>query len=368
MPLLDAALAFALVMLGLSSLVGMAQEWLHKLRAVRGRHLQDMLEHLADELLKLSGSPLPKTAEHEDPNRNFQNFGLEQVVKNVTEGQLDHLPADHLLAALSHSPWAAELCGKLQDSKLPAELSHKVNGIWQRLENEQTTIFRQRAKTSATWVALLLAFALNIDSLHLIESFIGNHGAVGQTLDNASDVASGEALLWAAAPLPIGWNRFPNCPGTSTDPRCFRYWSAAAQQASHQAPQDGKVPKLSFGDKKALNPIHHPRLALGLLPDAMDPVSTSVHMSTDGGPPQDGAAQTVPELPQSFHGALSLWSVIAWLLGCTLTGILAGQGSPFWIEVVRRLGVTRDELRDKRRLRDEKRLRDQRRLPEDSES
>ena len=61
MPLLDAAIAFALTMLGLSSLVGMVQEWLHQARKVRSRHLEIMLQRLLTECLTTELATSDKT-------------------------------------------------------------------------------------------------------------------------------------------------------------------------------------------------------------------------------------------------------------------------------------------------------------------
>ena len=146
-------------------------------------------------------------------------------------------------------------------------------------------------------------------------------------------------------PLWIGWEHFPNCPGTSVDRRCTDYWAEAAGSAG--------LSSLSFAQREAINPARHPRAALGLFSDEHNPVSTSTHMSTDGGPPEDGGARLLPQVPSRALGALSLWSLVAWVFGCLLTAVLAGQGSPFWVEVLRRLSLTRDRLRaDRLRFRE----------------
>ena len=353
MPLLDAAIAFTLTMLGLSSLVGMIQEWLHQARHVRSRQLETMLERWvlecfdapaddkaadADQDTKTERANQAEGADREDKDpeseqekiaglswNGWRRLGLDDLLRRVQNGTLQDISTRRLMSTLRSA------------DDIQAIPHQELARSWDRLGEEHTAKFLSQAKFSATLLAVALAFGLNIDSLYLLEGYMSR----GLPTDDR------EA---ATGPLWIGWEHFPNCPPTSTDRRCREYWRNAAGSAG----LDG----LDFKQREAINPLRHPRAALGLFVSDREPASTATHMSTDGGPPEDGASRLLPQVPPDLLGALSTWPVLAWFFGCLLTAILAGQGSPFWVEVLRRLSVTRDRLRaDRVRFREGETLR-----------
>lgn len=364
MPLLDAAIAFALTMLALSSLVSVLQEWLQQWQGIRHRMLLQMLETYRRDYViplaekRMSGGDAERTSA---PKESWGRlFGLDELKQTVRSKGLTHVDDDLLTEKIRGS----EAVGRLaQSSRLdPKSAFEELQAGWQELSKDFTELFRRRAKRSATLIALALAFGFNIDALHVLGTYMQSEAAREAALSRgapwleaapdaspdeppAERAGASEALAYLRAPLvPLGWGFFPNCPPTSTDGRCLRYW----QRAESSFDLSG----LSFEERRQINPLRSPRRALGMFsddtrPSRNTPVPTLEHTSTDGGPATDGG-HAGSEIDPSLLGALPIWSLVGWIFGCLLTGFLAGLGSTFWIEVVRRLAVARDELRRQR--------------------
>lgn len=391
MPLLDAALAFALTMLGLSSLIGFFQELIHGWSRVRTRQLEKMIERFfAEHLIPVAeerlaaASEVPKEQKDafaqrltslSEATRSPQGdkaqlrpwlslFGVQDLLDQTRTHELEHIADEHLMALVEKSEaiqhWTARLG---QD---PNVVLAELRRGWQSLGAEFTERFRINAKVSATWLAVALAFGLNIDSLHLLEVYmhddssreavIARQGLVADSPSSDPSPSDGrpteasapsmaqlqqQVAAFRGSAFPIGWNLYPSCPPLSTDSRCAAYWLATTRSFD--------LDSLSFEQRSSLNPTSHPLRALGFGTQVSgSPISTLVHTSTDGGPATDGGPTGDPsQVP--LQGSLPIWTLISWMLGCLLTGVLAGRGSPFWIEVVRRMAVTRDRLRQQRR-------------------
>lgn len=425
MPLLDAALAFALTMLALSSLAGLILNWLHSLAGYRKQQLAKMLEALfveevipeaerqlttavgdeaaelrkqvkeAEEKLEAEAEARPDDALTPRQLAWLKVLGGSGVLQAIEDQSLTSLAWDELKEKLRANRRAQEVADSLEQEV--EIMIDRLAGTWERIGDRFTESFRAHARTWSVIVSMGLAFGLNIDAFYLLNAYMTDDSAAeaviaqqGTTLgqarpfagtaaptaasedtstegseDTSAEAAGGapdfgaiqqQATALRSDNLAIGWDLFPYCPPTSEDERCIEYWQGVVGGFD--------ISVLGFEQREALSPARRACVAVfGFLgtcdgkegaggTQAPQPALVS-HTATDGGPAGGdrargagaasvgaGASDEAPEWPA---GAL-----LFWVLGCGLTGVLAGQGSPFWYEVVSRLGRLRDDLRKAR--------------------
>lgn len=244
MPFLDAALAFALTMLVVSTAVSYIFRGLQKVFGLRSKELKRLLEDYLENGIQLRVEQLK--ADGKLPAGVVD--GLAEKAKAL---KLSELFAEKLARGGNVS--TEDLLAKLKDCALGKELEAKLTGrsegvmkeLGERFEafgKESTRLFREKSRWWTTGIALFLAFAVNIDSIHLIESYVQNEGArqaviaqrdafvddyealVGKLeKDAGKDSVTKEELeqafkdsrervdTLASAPFPIGWSYFPHC-------------------------------------------------------------------------------------------------------------------------------------------------------------
>jgi hypothetical protein len=350
MPLLDAALAFCLSMLGLATAVTMVVGVLQRFFSLREEMLKKLLVDFFDcevvptaqaDLLRLGDQAAAKASADVTGVVNHltteavQNEGLQttrqNLISQVDTQRLIQLSSADIVHELRTSPMGVALqrdLGQASDAVFTG-LAHR----WGQINAKAGASFARRAGLWSAITALTMAFLFNVDSFYLLSSYLNNseeRGAViaqQQTLlmqyqqalrsDDPPATTTAEGAS-AAAPdpasqvedqikdlrqqvetlktpgFPAGWNLYPNCPATSSDGRCIAYWQTALNTFD--------LSKVSLDARGALN-----------------------------GP-----------LQQLKHNKSGLFH---WLLGCLLTGLLAGLGAPFWYDVLTGLTSVAQRLR-----------------------
>ena len=398
MPLLDAALAFALTMLAISSLVGLILDSVYRFSQVRTRRLEKMVVRFFEEsvlpaleqkleakaegavdasraellemvarLKKERARPAPAGPRPgEDPGaaRWLGDLNAGQLISEVSSQQLVSLSAEQIRQWVAESPAGQRIRAALKDKA--DDLFDELQRPWDELGQAFSDSFRSHSRTWATGIALALAFGLNIDSLFLLDTYMTDDEAraavIAQQAEIVADVHAGGPRLGDADPswdpeaafrqiqneirsfesnrFAVGWDLFPNCPPTSTDWRCADYWQRVVESDDYT--------RLTYGQRRQLNPLAHPSTAFLSASAPADrpggePPSTVDHTATTGGPAGGRAAGAAgdEDLPASYHGKLGGRALFGWVFGCILTGLLAGVGSPFWYEVVQKLGLIR---------------------------
>jgi hypothetical protein len=207
---------------------------------------------------------------------------LHDFVKDAKTLNLTEVKTEKMLAALKGSAVGRELVANLEDKgdSLFKRLTERYEAAGARV----TATFRRRARIYSTLTAMLLALALSIDSVHLIDMYMRAPaartaaaasmdavmkraegsivGASNKGLEEALSKARAELHALQASTLPLGWSNFPYCRTVSADTRCI--------------------------------------------------------------------------------GEPTRYACLAWLIGCLLTGYLTGFGATFWKDVLKWItGVTR---------------------------
>ncbi|MEM1202131.1 MAG: hypothetical protein AAGN66_02760 [Acidobacteriota bacterium] len=353
MPLLDAALAFTLTMLGTATVVTMLITFGHKVLGLRRSGLKRLLKEFFEKeaqpvvagelsrLLQRGSQDVGARAKTLARDLRGQSGGWlsEKELEHLTEGidvhKLTRLGAEDLVAEMRKSKKGQELM-----EQLGARADLVFDGVarhWERIGKRATEQFRRSSRLWSTVVAVAVAFAFNVDSLYLLEVYMSDADAraavVGQQaaiLDQAQagdDPGDGEpadtmanfaqlqqqSRAFQNADFPIGWQLFPNCPPTSVDFRCIAHWQRAERTLD--------VSAVSFERREALNPAAPFLGALGI-----------------------EEPRSAPQKAAGADGRVSWADLASWLAGCVLTGLLAGLGAPFWYDIVVGIAASAQKL------------------------
>jgi hypothetical protein len=334
MPLLDAILAYALTILlvatAVTAIIRATSASARLRREELGKYLQkfyggelqpvvrtelarlgqrispEVLEGFVAKARELENSlrrkpGLPKPAEASREELEVNEIEVEKLVEVTTTEMVERLRRTDLGVGLMKE------LGEDADA-----VFDKLAERYEALQGFVSESFRRKSRLWSTVCALLLAFGLNIDSFHLLSTYLSNddvragvlaqYDAIVARYEEGSESGAEAADLRAAADaarkridalresgLPIGWPRFPYC-GHSTDPRCGALREIAVGfQQPHQRPPDPEV----WWDA-------------------------------------------------NWSEWVFSWTNVRlyfWVLGCIVTGVLAGLGAPFWYDFL--AGVAR---------------------------
>jgi hypothetical protein len=175
--------------------------------------------------------------------------------------------------------------------KLLTELGNKAQAVFDELGRRYEVIgekftksFRENSRWWATGVALILAFALNIDSIFIVNTYIQNEGMRQTVIAQKDSLEQGYTTLADKLEKEQGKTEI-------------------TKEEFEQA----------FSDAKG---------QLDIFTSAGFPIGYSYYPY---------ACRQNPETPDCQERADG-W--LLWGLGCILTGMLAGLGGPFWYDIV----------------------------------
>jgi hypothetical protein len=302
MPYLDAALAFALTMLAVATLVTSLVRLLRNTAKVRRQGLQDMLDDffttefkpvIQRELNRL------KTATTDEVfnrlNEALANLDHNVAINRAETVALVDMTTEELLERLKRSEYG---------QKMLTELGNKAQAVFDELGRryevvgyKATESFREHSKWWAFGIALFLALVINIDSIHIANTYI-NNAAVSQAI-----IAQKDAFV-------ADYNDLAKTLEAEQGKETFT--KADLEQA--------------FKDSQA---------QLNVVTGSGFPVGWSYfpHSYFKGAPQAEWGSS------QDFKNRANLLGWLTWALGILLTGFLAGLGGPFWYDVV--AGITR---------------------------
>lgn len=340
MPLLDAALAFSLTMLVVATIVTQLVEIVQRIFGLRRRDLQKLITEFGDqellpvldrelqrlvaagvtgasaiadklakesatttmtaktrafdsaskplqsELRKLLGltSPNPPS-----PSAKAKALSVSPEKEKEEQTKRVHISTKELIEGLKKSDIGQEIYAKLGDKA--QAVFDAVGQRYEEVGEKFTATFRANARRIGTGVAFALALALNLDSVHLLKSYISNPQLRESTIAQMPEITK----------------------------RLNELELAAKEQAN---PDDA---------------VKNLRDSIGALKADVRELKSSTFPI---GPSQ------YPYLPYSREPPPS-WTVgLLWFMGIAMTGLLAGLGSPFWYDVVRGLTNLTQRSRD----------------------
>ncbi len=288
MPMLDAALAFALTMLAVASVVTAVvgklaasatyrrQLFLEQLQTFYARHVREVVEERLD-----------VAADRADAEAKRVLAGLMEELS--LQGKVE-VSTRELLSRLSASALGERLKAKAGGEA--AQLGDRLGAAWERLGEDFSEKFRARARLASFATGIVVAAVLNIDSIHIVESYLTSDEARAEVLGQQ------DAMLQQYA--------------------AFLDGRADADAATVAAARE---------DLQAIRADVDALLAAGL-PLGWDHAPWAGCPNASGWllPRCGGAAAS------SLEAALWVWSL--WVLGVLVTGYLAGLGAPFWYDLV----------------------------------
>jgi len=340
MQLLDAAIAFALTIAGLATVVSIIIEIIHRALSLRSKGLRAMLEqHFDDVIVPVIKSQVERAIRGKDKN-------LADELKRMRDDLIDKM-TENPLAKLQKMSWLPKRAVKAlsrynevtdvdflkripetevfkyikqRGSKSVDERLTRFKNKYEEYEKAISNYFKRRAQLLSFVIGIALAIAANINGIRLFERYLNDPeltAAVIAQTDKIEAAAESMQQRQASAPgtdeesmnaiktalnqynelmgdcvglgLPIGWAYYPNCP-LDQDPANLKYLDPQCRVVVKRPTQ------------KAPENKSHSTLTQIFLTGVKDP----------GG-------------------------FLKWLLVVAITGTLIGLGGPFWFDVARKL-------------------------------
>lgn len=292
MPYLDAALAFALTMLAVSTLVTQIVRLGQSFFKLRNQVLQQMLaEYFKQELAPVVEREMNrlKSEVGEDVASGVRQKAQELSVNlPFTDDELARLAevsTEELLERLKRSDFGKALLERLGNKALT--VFNELGKRYEIVGNKFSELFRVNSRLWTTILALVAAFILNIDSFFIATTYIQNEGMRQAVIAQKESLESGYQTLAEKLAQDSGKD-------------------SITKAEFEQAFRDTKGQLDVF--TSAGFPIGWTYFPYGC---SKDPVSP------------DCGQRNIP----------------FWVLGCAVTGLLGGLGAPFWYDAV--TGISR---------------------------
>ena len=298
MPYLDAALAFALTMLAVASLVAQVVQRIRNTTKLRREGLQEMLkEYFSTELKPVVDRELNRlktiagdkvSATLKETLEKFNAGPLLEKIK--AEGHAD-MSTEEILERLKRSDLGQDLLTKLGDKAQAVfdEMGKRYDVIGKKASES----FRVASKKWTIFVAIAVALILNVDSIYIANTYINNEQS-RQVI-----IAQNEAFI--------------------------EDYNTLSKTLAEEEAQE------TFTREELEQAFHESRDQIESVQNAGFPIGWSYfpHSYFQG---ERGSSTDF----QERNTAVGWFS---WVLGIILTVVLAGMGGPFWYDVVS--GVSR---------------------------
>lgn len=422
LPLVEAFLAFALTMLALSmgvSAILSAWQRFHGWRREGMRHLVEYFyrnevhpllediraEHFTDKELPADLAPWLEAPGKEANRRKFvvdmisvpvptdENDGVDNADPGAEDKRDAKLQEDHKARRLLEHLPADEVAGRLRASRLGKALRKHVRWGTERtfedlaerfavLAKASSEVYARRMRLGSIVAGFVIAFALNVDSVRLLDRYIGNPSLRQEVIAANKDLVSQaenpeqafeegkveqgraeEALAQAAAVS----RRIGDALAKVEDDEAL----AAVREALGVEVQQIEAWSQSFADTaKQAEDLRQAsedtrRVLAGLsesfpvgwdaypncFPTTPDPRCQALFADPEAIKAAVSDGETTPAWNDGFCSRL-FWIIgnsagawTSWLAGVVLTGLLVGLGTPFWVEMVKNFMRLRGWLR-----------------------
>lgn len=181
MPLLDIALAFALTMLVVATVVTQIVRLFQYIFKLRRKELKKMLEEYFQEEFKpvvnreLSRLKMEATEDvYKKLSKVNMNIELSTLISDKELKALVEVSTEDLTEKLKRSSWGRDMLEKLGNQA--NDVFDELGRRYEVLGDKFTASFRKNSRWWATGVAFILACVVNIDSIHILDSYIKNEG------------------------------------------------------------------------------------------------------------------------------------------------------------------------------------------------
>jgi hypothetical protein len=343
---LNAVLSFTLSMIVFCTMVSALTEIVHRLFHMRPKGLQRMLGELFDAALWPQCKDALTTADQAAARTAF----VDAMTRNPAvelHGPLRWIGrwfAPRQLDALSVTEFAERLVDTEPGAAIWLRPPHRARLVvddlgrrFQRLETGATTYFAQRAKMISIVLALLVAFALNVDAIRLFSVFLTDQQLDAHMLARAQAIKDAYDAQRAAtgAPPPAAAGQTQPAAAATAQQNLEEEWRRLQQQIDESTalglPIGSRYFPWCMGDSpdRACTADNKDRLKRALW---CAWTGLTGHPAADRGPclPQDGRYRV---------------QLLTWLVSVGLAGVLIGLGGPFWFDAFAKLSQAVQILR-----------------------
>ena len=307
MPYLDAALAFALTMLAVSTLVTQIVRLFRNTAKLRRQGLQDMLtDFFTHELQPVVTRELNRLKQTVGDQvvaalkDALAKFDASPQLKKVVEEQLTDMPTDEIIERLKRTELGLKLLTDLGDhtKAIFDELGKRYEAAGKRA----TESFRSKSRWWSLGVGVVVAFALNIDSIFIANTYMKNEGMRQAVIAQKDSLEQGYTSL-----------------------------AQTLEQEEGKTEITREEFEAAFSDAKA---------SLDIFTSAGFPIGYNYYPYVCLKEAETSIC-TERGMPASFTvlGRQIPLGDLNWFLGIILTSLLAGLGGPFWYDVV--AGISR---------------------------
>lgn len=319
---LEAALAFAVVMMVFSTIVAVIVESAHMVFRLREKGLRRFMEVVHKDIVSPRFSRLTVSTSIEsfveimtrsrfrpaDENAS----ALRKLVSGIVNAkELKNLSTTHFLERLTELPEGQYLVANIEDlgrqnvDTFVKDLARK----YEEWGESATDYFARRAKLVSVIIAVVLAFALNINALHLFETLLIDKGLHNALIERGDETA-----------------------------QQLEQWRTQLDGLPAQMPPERSKAAQALARNISEIREHNAALRSGSIPFGWEHA------------PWKAAAWPLAKWHESA------WLLMQWGSAVLLTGLLIGLGGPFWFDTFRKLsaltGVTRSIREPPRKISD----------------
>lgn len=368
MELLDAALAFALTLAALATVVTVIMEIVLRAVLMRKKNLVEVMRLLNEELpntglgldeherwdffIKVIVNPAEAASEHLPRKLAEGDRAADAIARterrSLTGGIYDKVSTEHLLRRLCEIPRVQEMSRQAADA-LKKEL-YRLACKYEEFGSAVSAAFKRRAQFWSIVFGIGLAVAANVDGLRIFEAYQAKSGltqtviaregqmraAYASTEERKGEIATArETLSQAQAAL-----------------------AEAGRQHGADSPEAAAARARADAADKALAALTNPEELRRIAADAQQQVASLIAQGVPIGNAYfphcrifgDNNLSTTCAGPAWPGGVGSeLWAgrlrflgqLLLWLVPVTITGMLIGLGAPFWFDVAKRLAQVR---------------------------
>lgn len=316
--LLDAALAFALAMMGFATVVTVVMEMVHRVFKVRRKGLERVLERLGREVILPALDPVLRDGVSPDSRVRrlivkILNNPVYATGSSLDEGlfkSYDTISVEHLLRRLMETEEFKTL-GRAGEARLKDTLN-QVAMKFEEFGAGANDFFRRRARGFSLYVGMGLALIVNIDGIRMFEAFMRDPSLGAQVIERSASLeqSMGEAVT-----------ALEQVRAEAGDPTGEGAAEIEAIEARAREAQAMLADLEALGLPVGADYFPHCRVVGSPRVTAPDPLCRP-------GAPDAGAAR---------------W--MGWFISIIFTGLLIGLGGPFWFDVARRIGQVRGAVR-----------------------
>lgn len=321
---IEAALAFAVVMMLFSTAVTVIMEIAHKMLRIREKGLQRLVQSVYDDIV-LPRLPRPDgdastagfvetvTRSRFLPVRESESMPKRLVSRTVNAQKLTDLTTLEFVERLAETPAGKRLFHEWQ-RRGEDYLNTFLGDLASKFEDysrSSSEYFARRARLTSTVIAIVLAFSLNVNAVQIYESLLRDESLRQSLIERGEEVGK-------------------------------QMQAAEERLAAELKKEDvGEVTKEDIDDS-----IEELRRVL----ESVD--SSGLPIGWDNFPwksQADSGDEPAPDVEPDeakkgwigwIGGALSASGIyVGWALSVLLAGLLIGLGGPFWFDVFKKLGA-----------------------------